>query len=213
MASLSPYLKQRFFDANGDPLVGGKLWSYLAGTVTPKTTYTDETEAAANANPVILDANGEANVWLGAGYYKFVLMNSLDVVQWTQDRVFAQQADSVEFGYVDGEISLVNNQTTFAEISGLILDTTAGLSYSIRFDISRFVTGAELNQSGIIDFVYNTVTAAWDIIPILNGDDCGVEMSVDSYVGVELWKVKYKTTNIAGSGYIGKLKYKTKDIL
>ena len=67
MSALAPTLKQRFFDTNGAPLVGGKLYSYAAGTTTPKATYTDESLGAANANPIILDANGEANVWLDSG--------------------------------------------------------------------------------------------------------------------------------------------------
>lgn len=80
--------KARFFDANGDPLNGGKLYSYEAGTSTPLSTYTTRAGNIPNANPVILDANGEANVWTTSGVlYKFVLANSLDVTQWTVDNV------------------------------------------------------------------------------------------------------------------------------
>jgi hypothetical protein len=39
---LSPLLRQRFFDSNGNPLAGGKLYSYAAGTTTPQSTYTDQ---------------------------------------------------------------------------------------------------------------------------------------------------------------------------
>jgi hypothetical protein len=87
MASLTPVLKQRFFDANGAPLVGGKLYSYTAGTTTPRTTFTDQSGLVPNTNPVILDANAQADVWIGNGYYKFVLTNAADVVQYTIDRV------------------------------------------------------------------------------------------------------------------------------
>lgn len=87
MANLSPTLKQRFFTATGDPLAGGKLFSYQAGTTTPLATYTDQSESSANANPIILDANGECNVWLGDNAYKFVLKDSSDVTQWTVDNV------------------------------------------------------------------------------------------------------------------------------
>ena len=86
MADLAPVLKQKFFDASGKPLVGGKLWSYQAGTTTPKATYVDKAGIVANANPIILDANGEADVWL-FGTYKFVLMTALDVVLWTVDQI------------------------------------------------------------------------------------------------------------------------------
>lgn len=87
MAQLLPLLKARFGDANNDPLSGGKLYSYVAGTTTPLATYADEGEESANSNPVILDANGEANIWLSTGSYKFVLTDADDVIQWTVDNV------------------------------------------------------------------------------------------------------------------------------
>ena len=86
MANLAPVFKQQFFDSNGDPLVGGKLYSYAAGTTTPKGTFKDRDAAVANTNPIILDARGECDVWI-YGSYKFVLKDSNDVTQWTVDKV------------------------------------------------------------------------------------------------------------------------------
>lgn len=41
-----------------------------------------------NTNPVILDSNGEANVWIDPSLtYKFVLKDASDVTQWTVDQV------------------------------------------------------------------------------------------------------------------------------
>jgi hypothetical protein len=80
--------KFRAFDSNGDPLAGGLLYTYAAGTSTPLATYTTRAGDVANANPVVLDANGEANVWLTPSTdYKFELRNSASVVQWTVDNV------------------------------------------------------------------------------------------------------------------------------
>jgi hypothetical protein len=64
MASLSPSPKLQFFGTDGLPLVGGKLYTYAAGTTTPIATYTDHTAANLNTNPVILDSAGQAGVWL-----------------------------------------------------------------------------------------------------------------------------------------------------
>lgn len=80
MLALTPKPKMEFFDAVGDPLVGGKLYTYEAGTSTPLATYTDSTGATPNTNPVILDAKGQASVWLGAFPYKFVLTDADDVL-------------------------------------------------------------------------------------------------------------------------------------
>lgn len=84
---LAPLARQRFFDANGDPLAGGKLYTYEAGTTTPKATYTDRSGTTANTNPIILDANGECDIWIASGFYKFVLKDSSDVTQWTKDQI------------------------------------------------------------------------------------------------------------------------------
>jgi len=77
----------QFLDANGNPLVGGKLYSYASGTSTPLTTYTDSTGASANTNPIILDSRGECNLWLGGANYTLTLKSSTDVLIWSVDGV------------------------------------------------------------------------------------------------------------------------------
>jgi hypothetical protein len=85
--TLTPPPKMQFFTAAGLPLVGGKLFTYASGTTVPLATYTDDTGNFANANPVILDSRGEANVWLGPSRYTFVLKDSEDNLIWTVDGV------------------------------------------------------------------------------------------------------------------------------
>ena len=87
MADLSFPPKLQFFDANGVPLVGGKLYSYAAGTTTPLATYTSSAETTFNPNPIILDSRGEAEVWLGSPMYKFKLTTPADVEIWTVDNI------------------------------------------------------------------------------------------------------------------------------
>jgi hypothetical protein len=88
MASLSPPPKLQFFGSDGLPLVGGKLYTYAAGTTTPLATYTDNTQTAQNTNPVILDSTGQAGVWLPeTTSYKYVLKTSADVTLYTVDYV------------------------------------------------------------------------------------------------------------------------------
>jgi hypothetical protein len=82
-ATLSPSPKMQFFTAAGVPLVGGKLFTYASGTTTPLATYTDSTANTTNANPVILDSRGEANVWFGPSRYTLLLKDSLDNLIWT----------------------------------------------------------------------------------------------------------------------------------
>ena len=87
MAVLSPLPKMQFFSTAGVPLVGGKLYTYAAGTTTPLATYTSQSGATANTNPIILDSRGEANVWLSSAAYKLKLTTPADVEIWTVDNV------------------------------------------------------------------------------------------------------------------------------
>jgi hypothetical protein len=87
MTALATPPKLQFLDANGAPLVGGKLYTYAAGTTTPQVTYTDYGGGTANANPVILDSRGEASVWLNTPLYKMALYSATDVLIWTVDNI------------------------------------------------------------------------------------------------------------------------------
>lgn len=87
-ANLIPSPVMQFFDTAGNPLVGGKLYTYAAGTTTPQATYTDATAITANPNPVILNSRGEAAIWCDSSLaYYLVLKDSADNLIWTADDV------------------------------------------------------------------------------------------------------------------------------
>ena len=88
MAGLTPTPKQQIFGSDGAPLVGGKIYTYLAGTSTPATTYTDYSAATANTNPIILDSLGQANIWLlSTVSYKFIVRTATEVLLYTVDNI------------------------------------------------------------------------------------------------------------------------------
>jgi hypothetical protein len=89
MASLTPTPKQQIFGSDGLPLVGGKIYTYAAGTTTPLATYTDYTAGTANTNPIILNSLGQANIWLDTSSYKFSVFTSADVLLYTVDNINA----------------------------------------------------------------------------------------------------------------------------
>lgn len=87
---LSPIGNDQQFDANGDPLNGGKIYTYLAGTTTPVATYTDDTGVTPQANPIILNSLGApaSPIWLTGGVtYKFVIKDANDVTLRTIDDI------------------------------------------------------------------------------------------------------------------------------
>lgn len=81
----------QFFDNNGDPLSGGKVFTYAAGTTTPQVTYTSSTGATPHANPIILDAAGKVpggEIWLDySAKYKFIVKTAQDVLLNTYDNI------------------------------------------------------------------------------------------------------------------------------
>jgi len=111
---------QQFFDNNGVPLAGGKLFSYAAGTTTPQATYTSATGLTAHSNPIILDSAGRVpsgEIWLTAGSnYKFVLNTSSDVLIATWDNItgingtgITSAASNVSFTGFKGQSGVVQD--------------------------------------------------------------------------------------------------------
>ena len=82
----------QFFTNTGAVLTGGKLYTYLAGTTTPATSYTTTTGTVARTNPVILDAAGRVpdsgEIWILPVSYKFLLKDTNDVLIATYDNIF-----------------------------------------------------------------------------------------------------------------------------
>ncbi len=77
--------KQQFIDGNGNPLAGGSVAFYLPGTLTPTNTWQDSGLTVLNANPVVLDANGEATIWGADGtFYRQVVTDALGNTIWDE---------------------------------------------------------------------------------------------------------------------------------
>jgi hypothetical protein len=64
---LSPIPQFVSYLPNGSPNAFGCVFTYASNTTTPLASYTDSTGATQNANPVVLSAGGNANIWLAAG--------------------------------------------------------------------------------------------------------------------------------------------------
>jgi hypothetical protein len=111
-----------FYDDNGNPLSGGKIFSYSAGTLTPRATYTDQGGLTANANPVILDSAGRADIWLdNSAAYKFIVKTSADVTIRTVDNVtpFNTSAGLSVLGTIAANTLVGNNTGSAATPSAL----------------------------------------------------------------------------------------------
>jgi len=80
----------QFFNNDGTVLSGGKLYTYAAGTTTPKAVYTTSAGNIAHTNPIILDSAGRVptgEIWLLPSTYKFSLFTSTNVLIATYDNI------------------------------------------------------------------------------------------------------------------------------
>ena len=80
----------QFFNNDGTVLSGGKLYTYAAGTTTPKATYTTSAGNIAHTNPIVLNSAGRVpggEIWLTVAQYKSVLNTSDDVLIATYDNI------------------------------------------------------------------------------------------------------------------------------
>jgi hypothetical protein len=103
-----------FVNGSGGPCATCSLYTYIAGTTTPQATYTDSTGTSQNPNPIILDAAGGANIWLGSNSYKFILKDTTGATIWSVDNV---NAGSLFPCSTAGAIQIANSST-----SGLTCD-------------------------------------------------------------------------------------------
>ena len=124
MAGLTPTPKQQIFGSDGTPLVGGKIYTYAAGTSTPIATYTDYSAATANTNPIILDSFGQANIWLlNTVSYKFIVRTATEVLLYTVDNITIP-LDVNSFGSPPPIGDVVPNTGTFTTLSATSLTLT-----------------------------------------------------------------------------------------
>lgn len=175
---------RQFFDANGDPLNGGKLYTYEAGTTTNKTTYQDDAGAASHANPIILDSSGRASaeVWGTTGAYKLKLSTSTDSEIWVRDDIvgFNDTAETAASEWLASgltptyvsatQFTFAGDQTTVFHVGRRVKTTdTGGTDYatitaSAYVDPTTTITvnvdGAGSLDSGLSAVQYGLISSA-----------------------------------------------------
>lgn len=146
---LSPFgPKPQFFDSNGNPLNGGFLYFYVAGSSTPQNTYTTYLGNVANDNPITLNARGECNnqIWFTEDTtYKAVLKTAAGVEIWSSDNLSGINDTSVaQDEWVGG--------TTPTYISATSFSVTGDQS-------STYHIGRRLKSTNTGGTIYSTITA------------------------------------------------------
>lgn len=166
---LSPVANDQQCNANGVPLSGGKVYTYVAGTTTPAPTYTDSTTGTQQANPIILNSLGlsASPIWMQGGTsLKFVIQDSTGVTIRTVDNVAGVNdttnaaSEWVETGFTPTYInatqfSVVGDQTPTLQVNRRVrTKNTAGYIYgriSAAVYSAGITTVTVVNDSGTLD--------------------------------------------------------------
>lgn len=133
LAYAAPVAKQAFIDNSGNPLNGGKLFVYAAGTITKITTYQDAGLVSPNTNPIILDSVGRTpgGLFVPPGtFFKLTLAPSTDTdpptsPYWTVDNL-GNAVNGVPFSTDTGVANAL-----LATVVGVPTVPTAGTSVVI----------------------------------------------------------------------------------
>lgn len=179
MATLATNVSFQCLGLDGKPLAGGKVYTYEAGTTTPKNTYTTHEGDVPNTNPVILDQNGKAKIFLGDGAYRIriedkdgALVDDINQIsRYVTQSDFAEFQQTVETGI--NELEQVKDQ----------IDVYVDSSIS---DQKGYAGGiAPLNENNEVDPVH---------LPDLPND--AIPQATETALGV----AKIVTTAIAQAG-------------
>jgi len=215
-ASLMPVPKQHYIGNGDHALAGGKIYTYAAGTNTPKATYTDAAGTIPQANPIILDSRGEpaaAIYW--SGNYKVEIRDLLDNLIYTVDNYNTDPTNMAGFiaslasstgatlvGYLSGTVSSALDYIyTFIGLSRTRL--TADRTYYVRTDgndgnsgLANNAGGAFLTLQKAADTVLNTLD--------LNGKNVTIQVADGTYsAGVQVlapWVGKGTVTFTGNTG-------------
>lgn len=137
--SYIPAVPSQYFTDAGAPAASYRIFTYLAGTTTKTTTYTNQALGASNTNPIVLDSAGRATIFLDPSIsYKFVFCapgsdDPPSASIWTRDNIAAVPNTNVALDTpgTAGENLSAGNVVYLSDGSG---GTTAGRWYKADAD-------------------------------------------------------------------------------
>lgn len=200
-------------DNNGQPLAGGKVHTYVAGTNTPSALYTDAAKTTPATNPVVLDAHGRALVF-GDGSYKFVVMNSSDVTLYTIDNLYYSNrspdlTDIVnEIGYAQqmnytGDGDIITNAIRYESGAKQIQQYSSGTWGALPFNFPSPVGIGTTTPGFALDVSVNNTSQDVDTIRLTNTNASGQSVISASINGIIRGRLRYDSVGNANYVCVG----------
>lgn len=155
---------------NGEPLSFGKVFFYRSSGNSPAITYKTPGLSSANTNPVILDENGEADIYLDEFSYREVVYSSSGALIRTRDGIsgdslstskanslYVQKGDAISVAAVTRDV-ISNVRTYTCALSGFSSYANGVMLGIIPDAVSGFETAFFINVNSLGDRrIYNSV--------------------------------------------------------
>jgi len=206
--SISPiYNEAQYFDNNGDPLTGGKIFQYEAGSFTvQQTTYSDIAGLVPNPNPIVLDSSGRQPTELyltnGSAYnLVLTLPDGTTILDFKDNVVGVEPASAVQVG--------INVWNTLAETPTYVNPTTflvAGTNYTTQFFVGNRVRITYTDTTVSYGTVTGVSFAAGNTTVVLNVDS-GNLLSNMEFVAWSSLIANGITVDSAGVSYKNNISY------
>lgn len=107
---------------------------------------------------------------------------------------------------LQSSFSIGNNQSTFADVVGLIFDPGQVRSATIQYNIYRVTDTQELSEEGVLRVVYKNNAAVFELTQDSSGDS-GVSFQI-----LPTGQVQYSSSLVAGVSYVGTMKFRAQTL-
>lgn len=149
-------------DTSGNPLVGGKVYTYSAGTTSPIALFTTPDKTSQATNPIILDSSGKAQVYAD-GRYKFVIKTSADATLYTLDNLL--------YGFDDSSLLWGGLSTGAANAQAVTVpDILSGYSNGQRISFIAGFTNTDAATLNINELGAVSIVKGASGVALANGD-------------------------------------------
>ena len=163
IASPMPQIRAKFTNKLGIPLSGCKVYTYEPNSDIPKTTWIDIDKTVENTNPILLDAAGEADIFLD-GLYRIVVKDRFGFVVYDVEKTGVAVVDASfvvdESGLSQQEINdTVKSEMPFSTHAYTTLqaanDSTSG--NILHLEKKPYTNSVDLDKNSIQGSGYETV--------------------------------------------------------
>ena len=157
-----------FTDANGNPLNGGRIYQYEAGSSSVlKTTYTTSAGDVANANPIVLNSAGQlpTSIWLTSGEFYNLVLTAADGTTVIKGFDNVAGADTSTGGAATAEVWVNDGAATYVAPTQFLIVGNYATEFAIG-NRARVTTGSGFKYGTVTNITFSspnsTVTLAMD---------------------------------------------------